>query len=513
MTTTPRGYRTVWLAIAAALLLTATAVWSLQTGERPQPTTGGEEADSVSPPEADAPQGPDTPQPFRLPASDPKDPGAALEAVASSAPEMLAHFVRIDTTNPPGNELAAAQFLSGLLQAEGIESRVLESAPGRGNVYARLPGTGDKRPVVLLSHLDVVAAESKFWSEPPYEARTREGKLYGRGVLDCKGVGTIQALAMIALKRLGVPLSRDVILLATADEETGGVAGAKWMIENHLDLFGDAEFLLNEGGWIIEEEGKPLIYALDVAEKGPCWFRIMARGTPGHGSRPSSETSVTRLVDALQKLLSWERPYRVGPVVAAYYAAYAQLEEEKARQYRQLERSLEDQEFHDSFVSDPRAAARIRDTIAPTVLSGSSKTNIIPAEAVAEVDARLLPGTGCQSFISEVAKVVAGEGVSVEAMDVAFPASQSPVNNEFTVAIEGLAREESEEAVVLSDLITGFTDSHYFRDVGIAAYGFTPLVITKEQRASIHAPDENVTVERLAPAVFRLVRLLQSIGS
>ncbi len=437
---------------------------------------------------------------------------ATVAGVAAGAAEALSGYIRIPTTNPPGDEIAGARYLSGLLEAEGLEPSIYESEPGRANVYARLPGTGEKKALLLLSHMDVVPADESQWQHGPYQAEVVDGDLYGRGALDCKGPGIIHALTLIALKRLGQPLERDIVLLATADEEVGGGLGAKWMVDNHFELFGDVEFVLNEGGFIHRVEDKPLLYSLNAAEKGPCWFKVTARGEPGHGSRPAKETAPTRLIEALHKLVAWERPHEVGPVVAGYYAAYAAIDESHARQFRQLDRALEDDEFYRWFTDDPSWAALIQDTVAPTVLVGSSKTNVVPREVSAEVDSRLLPGHACDDFLGDVRALIGGEFVTVEALAVAFPSSQSRLDNELTRAVERLAAEEADKAVVLPGLLTGFTDSHYFREKGIDAYGFVPLVVDPGQRKSVHAPDERVTVAELEAAVKRMVRLVELVS-
>jgi len=436
---------------------------------------------------------------------------AILAALAAEAPRLLSRYIRINTSNPPGNESDGARLLSALLESEAIPTQTFESAPGRSNVYARLKGNGTKRPLILLSHIDVVPADESLWSSPPFLGERRDGAVYGRGALDAKAVGIIDLLTMVAVKRLGWTLDRDLIFLATADEEAGGKEGAAWMVSKHPELFDDAEFLLNEGGWIVQEKDKPLVYKLDVAEKGPCWFRVVAEGKPGHGSRPQAQTATTRLIEALHKLDTWDRPYEVGPIVAGYYAAYAAFDPERARQFRQLARSLEDKEFYNWFIDDAGAAALIRDTIAPNVLVGSKKTNIIPARAVAEVDSRLLPGHDCPAFLDQVRTRIENDKVKVEPM-VSFPSSESPLDNVLTRAIEALAARETTPSVVLPSLLTGFTDSHYFRELGIAAYGFVPIVVTPEERETIHAPDERIRAEALGKGVRRMVDLLEELA-
>ncbi len=432
-----------------------------------------------------------------------------LDEVTALAPELLSRYIAIDTRNPPGNEIAGARFLAEVLDREGIEAQVLESAPGRGNLYARVRGSGAKRPIILLSHIDVVPAEAQRWRHDPFSGAIDEAQVWGRGALDCKGIGITELLAAIAIHRAGLQLDRDIILLATADEEMGGRLGAGWMVEHHMDLIGDAEFVINEGGFIRAAPDGRLLFDLSVAEKGPCWFRVVADGVPGHASRPASETAVTRLVAALDHLVRWERPMSVGPVVAGYFAAYATLDEQHARQFRQLERSLEDPEFRSWFLSKPTNAALVRDTLTPTVLRGSTKTNIVPAEAIAEVDSRLLPGHRCEAFLDEVRKRIGSEHVRVEPMSVAFPSSQSGLDNVLTKAVESLASGEPGGAVVLPGLLSGFTDSHYFRERGMAAYGFVPIDVGDEQRETMHGPDERIGVEALADGIRRLVKLLK----
>jgi acetylornithine deacetylase/succinyl-diaminopimelate desuccinylase-like protein len=447
-------------------------------------------------------------------AAGPADEVPSLERIAARAPDLLARYIRIDTSNPPGNEIEGARFLADLLEAEGITTSILESEPGRASLYARLPGTGRRKALLLLNHIDVVPVDRSEWHHEPYGGEIEDGVVYGRGALDCKGVAVAQLLAMIALKRAGDFLDRDLVFLATADEETGGRLGAGWLIDEHFDLLRDVEFVLNEGGFIHRDPGKPLIYNLNAAEKAPCWFRVTAQGEPGHASRPPAATAVTRLVEALGRLVSWRPPIEVGPIVAGYYAGYADIDPANARRYRDLERSLQtDKDFRHAFISDPGAAALVRDTLTPTVLHASSKTNVVPATAWAEVDSRLLPGHECAKFLNMVrARVADVPQVRIDPAGVSFPASESPLENELTAAVERVAAAEGERAVVLPGLLTGFTDSHWFRERGVAAYGFAPIEATPEQRHAIHGPEESVGAIALEKGVERLVRLIRELS-
>ena len=221
--------------------------------------------------------------------------------VQDEAVQVLQELIRIDTTNPPGNERAAALYIQKLLEAEGIETKVLDLSPGRANLYARIKGDGSRRPLILLSHTDVVMAEPERWSVPPFGGEIRDGFVYGRGASDMKGTAAVHVTLMRLLKRLNIPLKRDVILLAVADEEAGG-AGARSIIENHLDLIRGAEFLLNEGDVAYVKNGKLQQYGVDVMEKAALWLRITAKGPTGHGSVPLANSSVNRLLKALDRL-------------------------------------------------------------------------------------------------------------------------------------------------------------------------------------------------------------------
>jgi acetylornithine deacetylase/succinyl-diaminopimelate desuccinylase-like protein len=426
--------------------------------------------------------------------------------------DVLADLIRIDTTNPPGAETAAANAVARKLAADGIAADVLESSPGRGNLHARLAGTGGGRPVVLLSHLDVVPADPRGWHVPPFSGLRKDGQVHGRGTLDAKGLTAIELMALIALKRSGQPLARDVVLLATADEETGGKAGAGWLVKHHPDLVRDAEFLLNEGDGIHVRPGGRKVAQIAVAEKTPCWVKLTAQGEPGHGSTPPPQTSVTRLIRALDKIRRYQAPIRIVPPVEAYFTALARFEAEPLRSKLQhLSASLADPGFLTDFTRNPRQNALIRNTITPTVLEGSAKTNVIPAEASAQLDCRLLPGERPSEFVASLTELVSDEMVQLETT-LSFPASSSPQNSRFVDAVRQLAATELGGIPVVPSVIPGFTDSHYFRELGIASYGFAPFVLGDEDGKTVHGSNEHVSVENLRNGVKRLVALLRLLS-
>ncbi|MBI4515223.1 MAG: M20/M25/M40 family metallo-hydrolase [Deltaproteobacteria bacterium] len=426
-----------------------------------------------------------------------------------NAAQLLSAYIKIDTTNPPGNESAAAKFLARRFKQAGIESQVLESARGRGVVVARLPGRGRKRPVVLLNHLDVVPADPPGWELPPFSGTIREGYVWGRGALDCKGIGAVQATAMVTLRRAGIALDRDVIFVGTADEEAGGQLGAGWFAENRLALVREAEFLLNEGGSIRLRAGGTRAYEVAVSEKTPCWVKLTATGEAGHGSSPRPQTAVTRLISALERLHRYQPELRVVPEVAAHYAALADtVAEPKRSRYRDLRAALNEAGFREEFLADRHDAALVRNTIAPTVLRGSNKTNVIPGIASAEVDCRLLPDENPETFVQTLRQVVGDDAVTIEKL-LSFPPSSSSTDTALYRAIQTVAARE--QAPVVPSVLAGFTDSHYFRAHGIASYGFVPFEVSEDDEARVHGTNERVSLDNLRNATRRLVAILQAL--
>ncbi|MFI5367062.1 MAG: M20/M25/M40 family metallo-hydrolase [Candidatus Binatia bacterium] len=429
--------------------------------------------------------------------------------VEKQATEFLSTYVQINTTNPPGNETAAAQFLADRFHQGGIDAEIFESQPGRGSVLARLKGAGGGRPVILLSHLDVVPANPDGWDVPPFSGTVRDGYVYGRGAMDCKGVGVVDTLALLLLKQHGLQLKRDVVFLATADEETGGKLGAGWMVANHFDRLQDAEFVLNEGGDIQVLPDGARAYAVAVSEKTPCWLRLTTTGAAGHGSAPEKETAVTRLIRALDRLHAYRPPLRVTPEVQAYYASLAPLQSgARRRQYKDLRAAVRDAGFRQKFLDDPHDAALVHDTITPTVLTASEKTNVIPRTASAELDCRLLPGEDPAAFVRTVETTIDDPAVRVDVL-LNFPPSSSPTTTTVFAAIRRLAVREG--VPIVPSVLTGFTDSHYFREKGIASYGFTPFALSEDEERREHGINERLSTANLRDGTRRLVELLQAL--
>jgi acetylornithine deacetylase/succinyl-diaminopimelate desuccinylase-like protein len=437
--------------------------------------------------------------------------GIDWEAAERDAVTLLQQLIRIDTSNPPGNELEAANFLATVFEKAGIEARVHESEPGRASVQARLPGTGGARPLLLLNHLDVVAALAEEWAVPPFSGELRDGYVYGRGALDCKGIATVEAMVLLLLKRHDIRLQRDIIFLGTAGEETGGQEGAGWFVAERFEQIRDVEFVLNEGGHVrLLADGRPL-YEVAVVEKTPCWLRLKTSGAAGHGSTPPEETAVTRLVRALDHVVDYRPPLHVTPEAQAYYAALAETESGKQRErYRDIRAALADPAFRDEFLQDPRAAALVHHTITPTVFTASQKTNVIPQTASADLDCRLLPGENPADFVRNVKAIIDDADVEVEIL-LNFPPSSSSTETPLFEAIRAVAGEEG--ATVVPSMLTGFTDSHYFREKGIASYGFIPFDLPPEERQRMHGIDERISTKNLRHGVRRLLRILRALDA
>jgi len=436
-----------------------------------------------------------------------------------AAAQILSQAIRIQTVNPTGDELPLAKYLASVLHKEGIEARVVDtprgdSKVGRAALWARVKGTGRARPIVLLSHLDVVPADPSEWAVAPFEGVVGGGYVVGRGALDAKGITVVQLLALIQIARAPTPLDRDTILLATPDEETGGQDGAGYFAREHAELLSNAEFLLTEGGGIlIGNPGMPPVWGISVVEKTPCWIRVVAHGTPGHSSAEPRDAAVPRLLDALSRIRELETEVRVVPEVATMFAAlapYAAPEDRSA--WADLSNALHnDPAFRSRFLADRGQNALVRNTFSITVLQGAPKTNVLPAEASAHLDARLLPGERCEDFADEVRAAIEDPGVSVEPI-LSFNARSSPVDTALFHAIEEVAAEMDPGAVVVPRVIAGFTDAHYFRDLGIVSYGFVPRWLPSQESHGIHGPNERISLQNLDRGVRALVRILEKLG-
>jgi acetylornithine deacetylase/succinyl-diaminopimelate desuccinylase-like protein len=430
------------------------------------------------------------------------------------AVSTLSRYIQVDTTNPPGNEIKAAQFIKKIFDREGIESKIIESRPGRGNIYARLRGDGSKKAVLLLNHMDVVPADPHHWKEPPFSGIIKDGEIWGRGALDDKGPAVVELLTLLALKRQNIPLKADVIFLGTADEEAGGDLGAGYLVEKHRELFANVGLVLNEGGGIrLDKNGKAREYSVSMAEKTPLWLRLTATGKPGHGSTPGGDLAVNKLITALQHVMQYQAPIKVVPEVQKFYADVALGEPKERRQkFLDLRASLRDPAFVTEFTKDPRNNASVRNTISITGIKGSDKVNVIPAEATAQLDVRLLPGEDPQAFIKQLQKIIADDSIKIDII-LSFPPATSPAHPEAMRIITEMAKEHDGGAPVVSPLVRGFTDCHFFRERNIACFGFMPLRNPASAGGMVHGIDERITLESLRAGLRGMYEIVRKLAA
>jgi acetylornithine deacetylase/succinyl-diaminopimelate desuccinylase-like protein len=436
-------------------------------------------------------------------------------ALGNEAAALLSQYIRINTTNPPGNELQAARWLAAVLRREGLESEIFEPAPGKANLYARLKGDGSARPIILLNHMDVVLASAEYWHVDPFAGLVRDGYVWGRGALDMKGEGIVELLSMIALKRAGVPLKRDIIFLATADEEIGAGVGAGWMVEHHPELVRTAEFLINEGGTIrADDAGRVDYVGVGTTEKSPFWLDVTARGTAGHGSRPTPDNPVHRLVGALARIAAYQTPLTVTTTVERYFHDLAEIESDSGRRaaLANVRWAIRDSAAARRLTGDLTFNALLRNTISITGLRGSEKTNVIPPVATAALDVRLLPGQVPDSFLATLVRVVNDSAVTIRPQGPSWPATESPVETDLFRAIEAAVHARDSHTLVTTPVLAGFTDSHFFRQLGIVSYGVSPFPLNDAEGRGVHGNDERVSIADLTFGVHFFYDILAGVA-
>lgn len=432
------------------------------------------------------------------------------EAIGREAVQLLSAYLKIDTTNPPGNEQRATAFIGRILDEEGVSYKIFESGPGRSNIYARLAGDGSERPIILLSHSDVVPVDREYWSVDPFRGVIKDGYIWGRGALDMKNLGIAELVAFLVFHRHHVPLKRDLILLNTADEEAGGRMGSGWFTAHHPELVADAEFLINESGKGRMENGTAL-YSVDITEKTPCWLKLRAAGEPGHGSRPKPHSSVNRLVRALGRILEYTPPLKVTPAVETYFKGIAHLQKGARREhFSNIRTAVKDPAFLSEISLSSQYSAVLRNTISITMMQGSSKINIIPQNATAELDCRLLPGEKPGRFIRELRRVIEDDGIEIEPI-LTFGNNASPFDSPFVDAIRTVVSRHHPRVYVVPNILSGFTDSHFFRDLGVHCYGFSPFILPDEDLRGIHGNDERISVDNMQRGPKILYEILETL--
>lgn len=431
---------------------------------------------------------------------------------------LLSDLIRINTTNPPGNETATAKFLAKALEAEELKCEVLESSKGRGNVLTRIKGSGEKPSLLLLSHLDVVPATPKEWSLDPFSGSVKEGYVWGRGSLDCKSLVAIETLVMKLLARNEVKLKGDVIFAATADEEMGGGAGVGWLVENCPEKI-RADYVINEGGgFSIPINGKH-VFTVQTAEKGIVWMKIKAHGRPGHGSIPGvADNAVLRMAEVARRLGTHRSKIKVVPTVKHMIT---ELSKERGVIARRLSSLMTSPLFADRILDRMAKKekgmaelfrALMRTTIAPTMIHGGIKENIIPSECEGVFDCRILPGQTKETLLREVKEVLKDiENLEFEYIKADEP-SESPFSTALYRQVQETLREFLSGCSVVPFMMTGGTDSRYLRRLDSVCYGFQPLktdVSMDELLKMTHGIDERISVENLIFGTSVLYRLVE----
>jgi acetylornithine deacetylase/succinyl-diaminopimelate desuccinylase-like protein len=423
--------------------------------------------------------------------------------------ELLREFLRIDSSNPPGDEEGVALFLENILQKAGLKTEIILTAPKRANLLAKIDGKRRGRALVLLSHIDVVPAKSAEWDADPFGGEIKGGFLYGRGAIDMKSQTLFQLLAFIRLWKEGLTPENDVIFLATADEEVGGKYGVEYLFENLPDLR-SAGFVLSEGGFIVEEGG--LLHAqVSVTEKKLAQFTIRGTGIGGHGSVPHKDNANEKVIDAAKAILSHVWPFKPTKVAGSYLDAVFKGKKLKGHTYHNIKDALNHKGFRGFIEENPVYNALLRNTVTPTVLKGGEKVNVIPAESTISFDARLLPDESHDAFFKTIRKL-AGKKVEVLPIGSGMNKSSSAgiemtVFRKMTAAIEKLEG----PIPVLPFVTTGATDLRYFRNLGIPAFGFSPIRLSKEELLRMHGKNERISLENVSRGVegtYAIVKFL-----
>ncbi len=435
------------------------------------------------------------------------------DLLLDEAIKHLQEYLRIETINPPGNEVEGAKFFKKIFDVESIPSELFEPSPGRGNLLATLKGNGEKRPILLLNHMDVVPVEKEGWEVDPFAGIIKDGYLYGRGTLDNKSMGIVEMMALLILKREGVHLKRDILFFAAADEETGGRWGIQWGMEN-IPLLSKSEYALNEGGYIIRNEsGIPDRYEISNGQKLLFQLKLKAKGTSGHGSMPHSDNPNVKLVQALDKITKWETPYNILPMVKEFFSKMAPrqpLEERKF--FEDIENGLSDPSFSIWLTSNPIYNAMVRDTISLTILQAGSKANVIPSESTATLDCRLIPGSSKENFLKRLQGKL-GDEIEVEVISESRSYPPSSLDTDFFKAIQKYAAENDPDCPVVPLLLPGATDSRFLREKGIITYDFCPFRLTEKEMLRIHGNNERIAIENLRFGMRMMVDILKEVAT
>jgi len=420
-----------------------------------------------------------------------------FKLIRKEVTELLVDIIKFDTTNPPGNERALAEFFAEKFNAEGIENKILDSSkPERATFWAKIPGEEDVNKLLLLSHLDVVPADKSLWSTDPFSGEIKDGYIYGRGALDIKILGAMHAVIMFLIKRNNIKLKYNLIMLSVADEEEGGSDGAKFVLENFPELT-EAEFVLGEGGYGtlgILPENKPL-FSLSTGEKGVTWVKATVEGQSGHGSMPLKESAPNNLINFLHKVANHRFPMKFTDSMKVFLQG---IGDEKGGINKFLMNNVSTLSSF-NFVrgkleENSKLSAALQNTVSVTKINAGYKDNVIPEKAEATLDCRLVPGETVDGFLNELKLMAKPFGVKIEPINV-FNPNESTLDTQLYKIMDDVFKEE--EIVMLPYIAPGFTDTRFFRIRGSVGYGIVPIVVELEELEGIHGVDERVSVDNM----------------
>lgn len=424
--------------------------------------------------------------------------------------ELLQKLIQFDTTNPPGNEAACIAFIREVLTEAGIESTVLERTPNRPNLIARLPGQGKAAPILLYGHVDVVTTENQQWQHPPFEGKLIDGFVWGRGALDMKGGVAMMLAAFLRAKAEEAKLPGDVVLAIVSDEEAGGDEGARFLVEQHPELFKGIRYAIGEFGGFSLYIGKKRFYPIMIAEKQICWVKATVRGLGGHGSMPIHGGAMAKLSRFLGKLDENPLPIHITPPARLMFEAMASaMGGINGATIKQLTNpSLANGVLN--LLGDRGRIFNplVRNTVSPTILHGSNKVNVIPSEVSVELDGRLLPGFGPDDMVRELKQIIGSE---VELEVLKFDPGPSEPDMRLFDMFAGILREAYPDGIPIPLLLSGVTDGRFFSRLGIQTYGFLPMTLPSDFNftATIHAADERIpaaAVEFGANAIYKALQ-------
>ncbi|NLA40113.1 MAG: M20/M25/M40 family metallo-hydrolase [Smithella sp.] len=428
--------------------------------------------------------------------------------IMEDAVQTMSRYVQFDTTNPPGNEMPAALWLRDQLTARHITSdiQVHEPIAGSGLVVARIAGSENLKPLMLNHHIDVVAADASRWSHPPFSGAVQDGFVWGRGTLDTKGLGVMFLLALESLLKEGAAFCRPIVWTAVPDEESGGDNGMRWLVEHHLKQI-DPEWVWDEGtGGLKDVIGQGTMFAVAVAEKQIYRVRLIATGDPGHGSMPHQNSANVTLLSALSRIVGNPRPLRVDRAAAMMFRGLAPT------QKFPVSLLLRHLSFPPALTLAGRALAAdkftnavLRDTVSPNVIQGGYQINVIPEQATAELDCRLLPSTSAEEFHRWLVSRIADDRIAIEVVQTSPPSGIAPLDSPFYRALQSSVQKHCPGAGVFPLLMAGATDGRYWRERGYPAYGFTPILLERADLGRVHGIDERISAENLLFGI-RIIR-------